>query len=56
MIEDWYYIIEIYSYKNGKSWIEKYDNYYLFRKRVIKLRFSKDLVILQRSLLEEKYR
>ena len=48
------YYIEIYSYKSEKSWIEKYDNYYFFRKRVIKLKFSKDLVILSRSLLEEE--
>lgn len=49
-----YYTIEIYSYKTERSWIEKYESYYLFRKRVIKLRFSKDLVILSRSLLEEE--
>ena len=48
------YYIEIYSYKTEKSWIEKYDSYYLFRKRVIKLRFSNDLVIISRSLLEEE--
>ena len=48
------YYIEIYSYKTEKSWIEKYDSYYFFRKRVIKLRYSKDLVVLQRSLLEEE--
>ncbi|MBR2857689.1 hypothetical protein IKE96_00490 [bacterium] len=49
-----YYTIEIYSYKTERSWIEKYESYYLFRKRVVKLRFSKDLVILSRSLLEEE--
>ena len=48
------YYIEIYSYRTEKSWTEKYDSYYFFRKRVIKLRYSKDLVVLQRSLLEEE--
>lgn len=50
------YYIEIYDYQTEKSWTEKYDSYYLFRKRVIKLNYSKRLVILSRSLLEnERY-
>lgn len=50
------YYIEIYCYETEKSWIEKFDSYYLFRKRVIKLEHSKRLVILSRSLLEnERY-
>ena len=50
------YYIEIYCYDTEKSWTEKYDSYYLFRKRVIKLEHSKRLVILNRSLLEnERY-
>lgn len=50
------YYIEIYCYDNEKSWIEKFESYYLFRKRVIKLEHSERLVILSRSLLEnERY-
>ena len=48
------YYIEIYCYETDKTWTEYYDSYYLFRKRVIKLNFSKRLVIIARSLLEEE--
>lgn len=50
------YYIEIYSYSKDKSWTEHFDSYYNFRKRVMKLKYSKDLVIVARSLLEnERY-
>ena len=48
------YFIEIYDYDTEKSWRETYESYYLFRKRVLKLEYSKRLVILSRSLLEER--
>ena len=48
------YFIEIYDYDTEKSWREEYTSYYLFRKRVIKLEYSKRLVILSRSLLENE--
>lgn len=48
------YYIEIYDYDTEKTWTERFDSYYLFRKRVIKLKYSKRLVILARSLLEEE--
>lgn len=50
------YYIEIYDNKTDKTWTEKFDSYYLFRKRIIKLKYSKKLIIISRSLLEsEKY-
>ena len=46
------YYIEVYDYQSEKTWIEKFDSYYKFRKRVIKLSYSRKLVILSRSLME----
>lgn len=51
------YYINIMDLNTGKEWQEKFDSYYLFRDRVIKLKYSKKLIILSRSRLEsEKYR
>lgn len=50
------YYIKIYDYQTEKTWTEHFDSYYLFRKRVNKLNYSKRLVIISRSLLEtERY-
>lgn len=46
------YFINIVDNITKKSWCENYDSYYLFRKRVIKLRYSKKLHITSRSNLE----
>lgn len=47
------YYINIYDNSTGNSWKEKFDSYYLFRKRVIKLGYSKKLVITSRSNLND---
>lgn len=47
------YFINIVDNTTQKSWCENYDSYYLFRKRVIKLGYSKKLHITSRSNLEE---
>lgn len=47
------YFINIYDKTTDKSWIEEFDSYYLFRKRVIKLKYSKKLIITSRSSLSE---
>jgi len=43
--------INIYDNSTGKLWKEEFDSYYLFRKRVIKLGYSKKLMITSRSNL-----
>lgn len=43
--------IEIYDNSTKKAWREEFDSYYLFRKRVIKLNYSKKLVITSHSTL-----
>lgn len=45
------YFINIYDKITGKSWQEEFDSYYLFSKRVTKLKYSKKLVITSRSNL-----
>lgn len=46
------YYIKVYDYKSEKTWIEKFDSYYKFRKRVIKLSYTRKLVILSISLMK----
>ena len=41
--------IEIYDTTPNKCWTEKFDSYYLFSKRVNKLKCSKKLLITRRS-------
>ena len=48
------YFIEIYDKTNDNSWKEEFDSYYIFRKRVIKLKYSKKLIMIARSLLENE--
>lgn len=45
------YFIRIYNSETNKSWQEEFDSYYLFSKRVTKLKYSKKLVITSRSNL-----
>ena len=45
------YFINIYDKSTNKSWEEKFESYYFFRKRVTKLKYSKKLVITSRSAL-----
>lgn len=40
------YELTIYDKEKDRKWVEYYDSYYLFRKRIIKLRYSKRLIIL----------
>ena len=45
------YFINIYDKSTNKSWEEKFESYYFFRKRVTKLKYSKKLVVTSRSAL-----
>ena len=45
------YFIDIYDKLTKKSWKEMFDSYYLFRKRVFKLKYSKKLIVTSRSCL-----
>ncbi len=47
------YYIEILNTENNKEWTEHFDSYYFFRKRVMKLRYSKKLMIISMSNLED---
>lgn len=46
------YTITILDLSTHKTWQETYDSYYLYNKRLIKLRYSKKLVVI--STREEK--
>ena len=46
------YFINLYDKTTGKSWQEEFESYYFFRKRIMKLKYSKKLVVLSRSNLE----
>ena len=48
------YYIKILDTTTNRSWKEEFDSYYLFRKRVIKLKYSNKLIIISRSLLESQ--
>lgn len=43
------FYIKIYDTINNRSWTENFDSYYLFKKRVNKLKYSKRLRITSRS-------
>ena len=45
------FYVNILDKSTGKSWKEEFDSYYLFRKRVVKLNYSKKLKITSRSTL-----
>jgi hypothetical protein len=45
------YKIKILDIEKDKVFVENYDSYYLFRKRVIKLRYSSKLIMLSHSNL-----
>lgn len=45
------YFINLYDKTTGKGWQEEFDSYYLFRKRLTKLKYSKKLVVTSRSNL-----
>ena len=45
------YFINIYNKTTNKSWKERYESEYLFRKRLTKLKYSKKLVVTSRSAL-----
>ena len=45
------FYINILDKSTGKSWKEEFDSYYLFRKRVTKLKYSKKLMMTSRSTL-----
>ena len=45
------FYINIYDNSTSKSWTEEFESYYLFKKRVNKLRYSKKLHITSRSNL-----
>ena len=43
------FYLNILDKSTNKSWREQFESYYLFRKRVNKLKFSKKLVVTSRS-------
>lgn len=45
------YFINILDNTTNKTWCEYFDSYYLFKKRVTKLKYSKKLIITSRSSL-----
>ena len=45
------YFINVYDKETEKTWKEEFTSYYLFKKRVIKLKHSKKLVMISRSLV-----
>lgn len=45
------YEINILDLTTNKNWTETFNSYYLFRKRVVKLNYSKKLRITSRSTL-----
>ena len=47
------YKITILDKLNNRTWEETYDSYYLYRKRCIKLSYSKRLIILSRTETNE---
>ena len=45
------YFINIYDKATNRSWKEEFESYYFFRKRIMKLKYSKKLVVTSRSAL-----
>lgn len=45
------YEITIYDTTTNKTWTETFNSYYFFRKRVMKLKYSKKLKIISKSSL-----
>lgn len=45
------FYINIYDLTTGNTWREDFESYYLFKKRVNKLRYSKKLQVTSRSNL-----
>ena len=45
------YFINIFDNTTNKMWREEFESYYLFKKRVNKLRYSKKLQVTSRSNL-----
>ena len=43
------YFINIYDKTTDKSWAERYESEYLFRKRLTKLKYSKKLIVTSKS-------
>ena len=46
------FYIDIYDNTTNKSWVEEFESYYFFKKRVNKLKYSKKLKITSRSNFE----
>lgn len=45
------YFINVHDKTTNKNWKEEFDSYYFFRKRIMKLKYSKKLVVTSRSAL-----
>lgn len=43
------YFIKLYDKTTDKSWEERYEIEYLFRKRLTKLKYSKKLIVTSKS-------
>ncbi|MBR3672850.1 MAG: hypothetical protein IKN65_00940 [Clostridia bacterium] len=46
------YFIKILDKTSNKTWQEDFNNYEEFRKRFYRLKYSKKLIVISRSLLE----
>ena len=45
------YFINVHDKTTNKNWEEEFESYYFFRKRIMKLKYSKKLVVTSRSAL-----
>ena len=48
------YFINLHDKTTNKNWKEEFDSYYFFRKRVTKLKYSKKLMVLSHSNLDQE--
>lgn len=46
------FFIKIYDKSKDTSWTENFESYFLFRKRFMKLKYSKKLLVTSHSNLE----
>ena len=47
------FFVNIYDKLNDRCWKEEFESYYLFRKRITKLKYSKKLKVISRSNIYE---
>lgn len=47
------YLIKIMDKETKRVWEENYDSYYLYKKRLTKLRYSKRLIVISQVEISE---